>query len=378
VFYHDDVVLNRGSAASFVKLLCSGLSRQFEVRLFVYTGIGHIDKVDMGDYTIYRVPRRIPNLSGFPGKLLNALAAHSPRLYKFSIETANADRILCIDPYSGLTVGLLAWLRRSRVMYRPNDSLVTLGKSFISVGRRVLGFALVVYGMIAEGFLVKISEIILAPSTYSMQAFSAMFSVGQKLVFCPYVERPLRGAVNDKSLQRKRLGLPLTKVILLFLGSTSWPPNEIAAKYIIDELAPYAESRIPNAHFLLVGQGTESCKQLVHTNNVTVVGTVKSVEPYLEAADYGLAPLSLTGGIAAKIVSYLTAGLPTIATPEAARTIELQKGLYVVKYDALKEAIASIVERKEGLVDREDIARTARLLYSYDHVMARVLGRIRV
>lgn len=369
-------MLNKGSAASFAKLLCSGLSHRFEVRLFVYAGIGHFDEVDMGGYTVYRVPRRIPCLRGFPGKLLNALAAHSPRLYRFSVETANPDRILCIDPYNGLTTGLLAWFRGLPVMYRPNDALVSFGRNFISARRRVLGSALVVYAMIAEGCLAKISEVILAPSTECMRTYSDIFSVGKKLVFCPYTERPSWDVITDRSSQRKELGLPLTKVILLFLGTASWPPNEIAAKYIIDELAPYAESRIPNATFLLVGQGTESYRHLVHSKNVTVVGTVKTVEPYLKVADYGLAPLSLAGGVAAKVIAYLTAGLPTIATPEAARTVELQKGLYVIKQDTFKEYVVSLVEREEGRSDKEEIARIANLSYSYDRVMKRVLERI--
>lgn len=93
---------------------------------------------------------------------------------------------------------------------------------------------------------------------------------------------------------------------LLFIGNTSYPPNERAAHFIAETLAP----KLSSQHISLVGRGSERFE----AKNITAHGMVDDINPILASHTLGLAPITEGSGMKIKLLDYLSAGLPVITT----------------------------------------------------------------
>jgi len=110
---------------------------------------------------------------------------------------------------------------------------------------------------------------------------------------------------------RKKLGLDLEKIILLFTGRGSYIPNMEALHWISQTLAPTLAKKFQNVQILIIGPWDTSLK--VHPI-VQFTGFVPSLYEYLLAADLCLAPMRLENGISTKVIEYMACAKPVVAS----------------------------------------------------------------
>jgi len=116
---------------------------------------------------------------------------------------------------------------------------------------------------------------------------------------------------------RRNLGIPHDAYVFIFHGSFYFDQNIAAIENII-RISRKLSARLRNFHYVIVGGPVERLKKAWRENvsNVLFTGYVEDVKPYLFSADCGLAPYpedAVSGG-RLKIVEYLAAGLPVVAT----------------------------------------------------------------
>jgi glycosyltransferase involved in cell wall biosynthesis len=120
-------------------------------------------------------------------------------------------------------------------------------------------------------------------------------------------------------------------------------PNVDACVFFTREVFPRIRQRVPDAHFTIVGsRPTKAVKMLESTAGVTVTGSVPDVRSFLAAARVAVVPLRVSQGIQNKILEALAAGLPVVATPNAAGGLHTLGELPVTVADE-PEAFASLV-----------------------------------
>jgi len=126
----------------------------------------------------------------------------------------------------------------------------------------------------------------------------------------------------DKLTLRRKLGIPENAFVFIFHGSFDFPQNVEAVRNILEIRNCLKKSELAEDYrFLIVGGPVERLNTRVlytdaRDNDVYFTGYVEDVKPYLFSADCGLAPFpedALSGG-RIKIVEFLAAGLPVIAT----------------------------------------------------------------
>jgi glycosyltransferase involved in cell wall biosynthesis len=377
LFYHDDE--DQGATFKFVKELAKQLSRYFDVKLFLYSDEKKLKVEERDGFALYRVPRlRFPFLSslaksGTLQKVYHAVVAYSPSMYLLSTKVSSAQYCLCVDSYTGLIVGSLAKFQRKKVIFRPNDCLISFGSQVYSLQSKVLGAMIVVYALAVESTISRIADLFLVPSRKTMQLFKKYYGTSDKFMLCHYgITRPQPELTPGSQVAfRSELDIPPDEKVLIFLGVGDWLPNQLAIEYIINELGPYLERRASRSLILIVGKRTEKYRASVKSKNVRVVGEVPDVMPYILASDLGLAPLSAMGGNSSKVIDYLYYGLPTLATPEAAETVEPQTGLFVAEKSGFSDAVYDLLasDRPEN---RKAIGEEAFSHYSFEKIVARV------
>lgn len=380
MFYHEDVQISPNATSKFVREFARQLTRHFDVTLFVYTDGKFVTDSTIDGYRIIRVPRpfiskfgRTPQLK----RIFDALSAFSPRAYFQSMRKNRADYILVVDSYSGLVTCLMGKVSGKKIIFRPNDCLVTLGAQVLKHQSVLMGGIMVCYGLLVERLLTRVSDLVVMPSKKVLERFDELYGVGRKSVVCYYGFKVQPDPLpEDREHLRRRLGVADDKFVIIFLGIGGWIPNDLAISYIINKLAPTVAGTLPNALFLIVGRNTEIFRHPTNPTNLRVIGEVPTVEPYIEASDIGIAPLVIGGGVSSKLIDYLWYGLPSLATDEAAGTLEPQKGLYTTTLADFPKAILTLSNNKEVLQSRREISSSARKNYAFDSMVKSVGDKI--
>jgi glycosyltransferase involved in cell wall biosynthesis len=112
------------------------------------------------------------------------------------------------------------------------------------------------------------------------------------------------------------------KVVLIFHGTLSYPPNEEAAMILVHEILPNILEKCDDVHLLLVGKNPPE----VSHPNIVVTGFVKDLPEYIAAADIAVVPLLKGGGTKIKILEYMACGKPVVSTMKGAEGLSVQDG----------------------------------------------------
>jgi glycosyltransferase involved in cell wall biosynthesis len=133
--------------------------------------------------------------------------------------------------------------------------------------------------------------------------------------------------------------------VLLFVGLMSYFPNRDAVTYFLDRIFPRIQSRIPQARFVVVGAAPPRSVQSRATDNVTIVGRVATVVPYLAEAAVFVAPLRSGGGTRVKVLEAMLHGVPVVSTSLACEGLAVRDGESILvgdTPDAFAEAVCRL------------------------------------
>jgi glycosyltransferase involved in cell wall biosynthesis len=144
------------------------------------------------------------------------------------------------------------------------------------------------------------------------------------------------------------------------VGGYSHPPNADAAVRLMQAIMPIARRRNPNLRLRLVGDKPTLAMARLATRRDQVTGTVADVQPYLDEAALVALPLRLGGGMRVKLLEALAAGKAIVASPLAARGLELADGRELVLAETDEEFAEAIVTLIADPDARRSLAQHAR------------------
>jgi len=150
---------------------------------------------------------------------------------------------------------------------------------------------------------------------------------------------------------------------VLFVGSLAHLPNQQAVRWLLGEIWPALQRRVPNARLTIVGR--EPPAQLValaRSARVTVVGDAPDVRPYYARARAVVVPLRSGGGIRVKILEALAAGRPLVTTRLGAEGLPLVPGEHALFADRAEEMAAELARLLADQPLAERLASNGRTL----------------
>lgn len=136
---------------------------------------------------------------------------------------------------------------------------------------------------------------------------------------------------------------------LLFVGSYSWYPNRLAAKFLVEEVMPLLRERNLEYKLFLVGKcPTEAIQEYGRKfEDVIVTGMVDSVEPFYKESDLFINSVTDGGGINIKMLEAMARGIPVITSEFGLRGIKSDDRNFVRVYSNAKECVDIIIELME-------------------------------
>jgi hypothetical protein len=104
-----------------------------------------------------------------------------------------------------------------------------------------------------------------------------------------------------------------------FVGSLGYGPNVASAHRLVHEVAPGVWRRLPTTRFVLAGRQPAPSIVALAGDRVDVMADVASVVDVFADSDVACFPDREGLGIRNSVTEALAAGLPVVATPQAAR-----------------------------------------------------------
>jgi len=178
------------------------------------------------------------------------------------------------------------------------------------------------YTNIIEKLAVKLSDLVLCVSSDDAGLFVSEYATSPtKLKVVPNGTdcQKINAAVRD----RTKYGLDDTKTAVVFHGHYEYPPNTEAIGLIENVIAPAVQKDHADVQFVIAG--AETARTCTHPQ-IICLGYVEDIYSLLKSCDIAIAPMIRGGGTRLKILDYLGAGLPVIATKKGVEGIDLVSG----------------------------------------------------
>lgn len=116
---------------------------------------------------------------------------------------------------------------------------------------------------------------------------------------------------NERNFPISTQKSTLDKPIMLFVGSLFYA-NYYGISWFVKNIMPHVPGKL-----LIVGKGFESVRNKLSKDNVEVVGSVDTIEPYYDMANLVIAPIFDGSGMKVKTAEALKYGKRVIGTKEA-------------------------------------------------------------
>lgn len=156
----------------------------------------------------------------------------------------------------------------------------------------------------------------------------------------------------DVSYFRKTTPARPKNPTVLFVGNYKWLPNVDAAEYLIQDIWPLINKKIPAAELRIVGRDvTERIKKMGEsTPGVRVIGEVEDIRDALARAHTMLVPIRNGRGTRYKILESMAARLPVVSTTLGIEGIRAKDGVHALIRDTdrgLAEATVKLLHERE-------------------------------
>lgn len=222
----------------------------------------------------------------------------------------------------------------------------------------------------AEKKVLKGSDVSYAVSEVDRRQFESLYGVSPQLL--PNgVDMAKFQAVTEENLRHIRNKYGLDANTILFMGSYFYKPNREGVDFLMKQVMPEVMRRYPYMRMVIIG-GEVPYKEPWLVNPGVIQQT--ELPAFIQACGIGAAPIFSGSGTRLKILEYMAAGKPVVASSKGAEGLNIQDEeniLLADEADRFIEKIISLITRPEhaekvGLAGR----RLVESGYSWSRIMA--------
>ena len=149
---------------------------------------------------------------------------------------------------------------------------------------------------------------------------------------------------------------------LIYVGSMDWLPNEDAMRFFSEQILPLIKQKVPEVKLTIVGRNPSD--SLLHVlkryPEITIVGRVDDVRPYVSQHCVFIVPLRIGGGTRIKVFEAMAMGKAIVSTTIGTEGLPLDTGEYVLQADSPSSFSEAVIRLLLSDADRKKLERAAR------------------
>ncbi len=136
---------------------------------------------------------------------------------------------------------------------------------------------------------------------------------------------------------------------IVFIGNIKYLPNKIACENFIKNIFPEIKKIHTDIQFHIIGEISKLNRLLWKKDNSVIIhGKVKKIDSLLSKAFCGLANLNVASGIQTKLLTYMSYGIPAIASKQVIDNFDAISSSCLPTYKNNKELIKLILKLKNN------------------------------
>jgi sugar transferase (PEP-CTERM/EpsH1 system associated) len=164
---------------------------------------------------------------------------------------------------------------------------------------------------------------------------------------------------------------------LVFVGHLGVFHNVDAANYLVRDILPLIQQRVPDCTLKIVGADPgRSVRRLAQVPGVSVTGFVPDLNPVLNESSVFVAPLRFAAGVQNKVLEAMAAGRPVVTTTVVNDGLGARSGEDILVGDDPRTIADQIVALLQDKWRREQIGQRGLLFvrrkYRWDYVLERM------
>ncbi len=129
---------------------------------------------------------------------------------------------------------------------------------------------------------------------------------------------------------------------LLMIGDFKYRPNVSGLDFLVRAVLPLVWRSLPDVVLTVVGRGLEAWRS--PDARIAVTGFVEQLAPMYASADCVVVPLTEGAGTPLKFVEALAYGMPIVATPLAAKGLEVSAGVHYREGEGASAFAHAVIE----------------------------------
>jgi polysaccharide biosynthesis protein PslH len=157
----------------------------------------------------------------------------------------------------------------------------------------------------------------------------------------------------------KRLKNP--SILLMGTFGTTHSPMDRAAKWLAKDIMPLIWDNVPDAHLYIVGKNSDITQSDLNGVNISVIGQVESMLPFLNSTDICVIPLRHESGTRFKIIQAGAAKMACVSTTLGAEGLNVENNRHLLIGDTPIEFSQAVIEL---LLDKEKAIKIGKALHS--------------
>jgi glycosyltransferase involved in cell wall biosynthesis len=169
-------------------------------------------------------------------------------------------------------------------------------------------------------------------------------------------------------VEESDLVLPAKSVCLVGTFGHPASPMDIGAKWLIEEVWPLVQERVPMAHLFIVGKNSDMMWSQCESETVHVTGLVSSTGPYIKNCDAIVVPLFFESGTRFKILEAGAYSRPVISTTLGAEGLPVAHGHDILIADRAEAFANAIIETLLGAIEI-DLGKNLKSLVLRDYTL---------
>lgn len=223
---------------------------------------------------------------------------------------------------------------------------------------------------IAETRMLMHSQAVLAVSQEDAQIFAQLYG-NHRLTLLPNgvdVEKFSPGPSSPELSHKYGLD---GRHVLLFFGALDYHPNQLALRFLVEDLWPRLSVKRQDTCLMIVGRNPPAW--ITRDPRIIITGAVDDIVDHVRLADLVLAPIISGGGTRLKILESLACAQPVVSTGFGAMGISSKSipGLVLSDTDNFLESVLDSLNEQSGQQPKKG-ARALAESFSWDALVSDV------
>jgi sugar transferase (PEP-CTERM/EpsH1 system associated) len=116
---------------------------------------------------------------------------------------------------------------------------------------------------------------------------------------------------------------------IVFTGNMSYPPNVLAAQFLVREIMPLVHHELPSARVLIAGASPAPAVQALASKQVKISGWMDDIRTAYASSRIFVAPMQIGTGLQNKLLEAMAMKIPAVTSKLANKALQARPGEYI-------------------------------------------------